>query len=111
MRNDILDEAEEHTGPRTCPECGYQVPFAEFVRRTVMSYGLSKWHCQACRELIKCDLVKVQFLWLLGLVPFGFLFSILSTYADIGGGNIIYSIPFFAFVLLTFYYVKFEKEE
>lgn len=111
MREDILDEAEKYTGPRTCPKCGYQFPLGKFVRRYVMSYGLSKWPCYGCHEVIKCDFIKIQFYWLLGLLPFSFLFSVLITYADLGGGNVLYLIPFFAFVLLTFYYVKFEKYE
>ena len=109
MSSDILDEAEKYAGPRTCPECGHQFPFGPFVRRYVMSYGLSKWSCQSCGELIKCDFIKVQVYWLLGLLPFGFLFSVLMSYLDIGVFNLLYSMPFFAFVLLTLYYVRFEK--
>lgn len=112
MSNDILDEVEKYTGPRTCPECGHQFPFGQFVRQYVMSYGgLSKWACQGCRELIKCDFVKVQVFWLIGIVPFGFLFSVLISYFDLGFLNIIFSAPFFAFALLTLYYAKFEKYE
>lgn len=111
MSNDILDEVEQYTGPRTCPKCGHQFPFGKFVSRYVMSYGLSKWPCHGCGETIECDFIKLQFYWLLGLLPFGFLFSVMIAYRDMGWLNIIYSIPFFAFVLLTLYYVKFEKPE
>ncbi|MEL6835375.1 MAG: hypothetical protein AAFP77_20410 [Bacteroidota bacterium] len=109
MPNEILDEIEQHTGPRTCPVCGHQFPLGAFVRRYIRSYGLSKWNCQACQTPIKCDFIKVQFYWLLGLVPCGLLFSVLVAYLDLGLFNMIYLIPFFAFVLLTLYHVNFEQ--
>jgi len=113
MSNDILDEAIEHTGARTCPKCGYQFPFGEFVKRYVrgyvMSYGLSKWSCQNCRELIKCDFIKIQMMWLLGLLISGFLFGVLTPYFGLGLFNILFLIPFFAFGLITLFYMKFEK--
>lgn len=109
MSNDILDEVEKNTGPRTCPECGHQFPFWEFVKRYVMSYGLSKWHCHGCRELIKCDYIKIQIIWLFGLLVSGSLFGFLHSYFDWGFFNIIFVIPSFAFVFLTLFYVKFEK--
>lgn len=111
MRNDILDEVEKNTGPRICPECGYQFPFKEFVRQYVMSYGLSKWSCQRCRELIKCDFIKLQIMWLVGLFIAGALFGVLTSYFDLGLLIIIILIPFFAFVLLSLFYVKFEKSK
>lgn len=112
MSNEILDEVEKYTGPRICPECGHQFPFGKFVRQYVMSYGgLSKWSCQGCGELIKCDFNKIQFLWLVSILPFGFLYSVLITYFDLGFLNFIFLTPFFAFVLLTLYYAKFEKHE
>ena len=111
MNNNILDEAEKHTGPRTCPECGHQFPFWEFVSRYLRSYGLSKWLCQNCREPLECDFIKIQVYWLLGLIPFGFMFVYLMSNADLGSLNFIYLIPFFAFVLFTLYYAKFTKQE
>ncbi|MCG8332190.1 MAG: hypothetical protein MI974_31180 [Chitinophagales bacterium] len=111
MSNDILDEVEKYTGPRTCPECGYQFPLWKFVKRYVMSYGLSKWPCHSCGELIKCDFIKLQFFWLLGLLPSGFLFSVMISYFDLGVLNIIFLTPYFAFVLITFHYLTFEKGE
>ena len=89
MSNDILDEIERNTGPRTCPECGHQFPFGDFVRRYVMSYGLSKWSCQGCHKLIKCDFIKVQIIWLVGLLISGVLFSVLTFYFDLGAFNFI----------------------
>ena len=110
MSNNILD-FEKNTGPRTCPECGYQFPFGEFVKRFVMSYGLSKWSCQGCRELIKCDSINIQIMLLIGLLISGVLFGVLTSYYDLGLLNIIFLIPGFAVVILTFFYVKFEKYE
>jgi len=109
MNNDILDEFEKHTGPRTCPECGFQFPFGKFVRRFVMSYGLSKWSCQGCRELIKCDFIKIQMMWLIGILVNGILFGVVISYSNLGLFNIIFLIPFFAFVLRTLFYAQFEK--
>jgi len=109
MRNEILDEAEKYYGPRTCPECGHQFPFGLFVRRFIMSYGLSNWPCHNCHELLKCDFIKVYFYWLLGLLPFGFLFSLLMDHFDLGFFNIIFVAPFFLFYLSVLYYVKFER--
>ncbi|MEO0726283.1 MAG: hypothetical protein AAFZ63_17200, partial [Bacteroidota bacterium] len=93
MHHNILDEAEKHTGPRTCPNCGYQFPFGKFVRRYVVSFGLSKWKCHACREVIKCDFIKLQFYWLLALLPCGFLFGVLDGYFDLGLFNIVFLLP------------------
>ncbi|MEM8524869.1 MAG: hypothetical protein AAGG68_09505 [Bacteroidota bacterium] len=111
MSNNILDQVEDYIGPRTCPKCGHQFPFWKFVSRYVMSYGLSKWRCQSCGTLMKCDFIKLNFLWLLGLLPFGFLIGGLISYFGLGVHNLLFLIPFFAFVLLTFFYVKFEKVE
>ena len=111
MNKEILDEVEKYTGPRTCPECGHQFPVGEFVKRFVMGFGLSKWRCQGCRVLIKCDFIKIQMLTLAGLTISGILLGVLTSYFDLGLFNIIYLLPGFAFVFLTFYYVKFEKSE
>jgi len=111
MSNDILDEVEKNTNPRTCPECGYQFPFGAFVTRYLMSYGLSKWSCHGCGELIKCDFIKIQMMWLVGLVIFGGLFGVFVFYLDLGLFNIIFLLPFFAFVWRTLFYAKFEKHK
>ena len=111
MSKNILDAAEEYSGPRTCPHCGHQFPFGAFVRRTVMSYGLSKWACHGCQKMIKCDLIKLQFYWLLGLLPFGLLCGVFISYYNFKGLNVFFLIPFFAFMLFTFYHVKFKKAE
>ena len=109
MHNDILDEIEKHTGPRSCPDCGYQLPFGEFVRRYVLSYGLSKWPCQGCRVLLTCDYSKIQMISLLGLLVAGVLFGLSAFYFDLGLFNVVYMLPYFAFVLYLLFYVKFEK--
>lgn len=74
-----------------------------------MSYGLSEWHCQSCSTLIKCDFIKIQVIWLAGLVVFGALFGFMSNYFDLGLLNFIFLIPFFVFALLSLYYAAFEK--
>jgi hypothetical protein len=110
MSNDILDEVEKYTGHRICPECGHQFPFRKFVSRYIMSYGLSKWACQGCRELIKCDFIKLQIIWFAGLVIFSFSFGLLNAYFDLGLLNIFILIAYLAFILLTLFYAKFEKQ-
>lgn len=111
MSNKILDEAETHTGPRTCPNCGYQFPFREFVRLYVMSYGLSEWSCQDCGELIKCDFIKLQIMWLVGILLSAVLVGALTAYFDFDLFNIFFLVPYFAFMLLTLYYAKFERSK
>ena len=109
MREDILD-SEEHTGPRTCPNCGHQFPFGDFVRQYAMSYGgLTKWVCHGCRRLITCDYNRLQMFWLIALVPAGILFALLISYIDLDWLNMFFTLPFFGFVLMTLYYAKFER--
>lgn len=107
--NNILDEAEKHTGPRTCPNCGYQFPFRKFVRLYVLSYGLSKWSCQSCGELIGCGFVRLQIIWLIGILISSILVGVLTSYFDLDLFNILFLVPYFTFFLLTLFYVKFEK--
>ena len=77
-----------------------------------MSFGLSTWPCYSCKRLISCDFIKVQFYWLLGLVPFGLFFGVMLTYFELDGIlNLLYAVPFLGFVLATLYYVKFELHE
>jgi len=111
MSNNVLDEVEKHTGPRTCPNCGYQFPFREFVRLYVMGYGLSQWTCQDCGESVKCDFVRVQIVWLIGILLTGVLFGIVNSYINLGNFNIIFIILYFAFALRTLFYVEFEKDK
>ena len=110
MNNNILDEAQQYTGPRTCPSCGYQFPFWKFIRRYVRSYGLSTWACHRCTQPIKCDFIKIQFFWLLGLLPSGIVFSISAMYFGTGFLNVIFLMPFLGWIAYTFYYAKFEKQ-
>lgn len=110
MSNNILD-FEKNMGPRTCPACGFQFPFGDFVRRFVMSFGLSKWPCQGCRKLIKCDFIKVQMIWLVGQLVSGVLFGVLMPYFDLVLLIIILLIANFAFIFQTLFYAKFERCE
>ncbi len=109
MSKDILDEIEKNTGPRTCPECGHQFPFGVFVRRYVASYGLSKWPCHGCGELIKCDYIKFQVVWLVGLIVSAVIFGVLISFFDLHLPIFVFLIANLVYVILTFYYVKFEK--
>ncbi len=110
MSNDILDEVEKYTGPRTCPECGHQIPFVKFVSRFALSYGLSQWHCHGCGALIKCEFIKIQTLWFVGMLVSGGLLFVLYPYFDFDF-LLIFLITNLIFIMLTFYYIKFEKGE
>lgn len=111
MSNNILDETEKYTGPRTCPNCGHQFPFRDFFRRYIMSYGSSKWSCHGCGELIECDFVRVQIIWLVGILATGVLCGISNAYINLGVFNILFVILYFTFALRILYYAKFEKFE
>ncbi len=100
MRNELLDEDIKYTGPRICPECGYQFPFEEFVRRYIMAFGLSKWSCRGCGEVIKCGFIKLQILSLIGLVIAGILFGFVSSYSDWDLLNIFFLLLGFVFATL-----------
>ena len=111
MRNDILDQIEKNTGPRTCPQCGYQFPLWPLVKRLVMSYGSTKWHCPNCGESLKCDTIKLQMIWLVSLLLYSVPLGVLIYYFDLGLLNIAYMIPYFVYVLFTFNQVNFKKSE
>ena len=105
----ILDEAEKHSGPRTCPECGYQFPYWEFVRKYITGFGMSKFRCRNCREVLKCDYIKIQMAWHIGTVVFGVLFWLSLAYLNLGVFNFIFLFLYLVFVFMTFHYLKFEK--
>ena len=114
MNDNILDtpeETEKHTGPRICPVCGYQFPYWEFVRKYIVSYGLSRFMCRNCREVLKCDYIKIQIVWNIGTLIFGVLFWLALSYLNLGAFNFIFLILYLVFVFMTFYYLKFEKHE
>jgi len=109
MPNNILDHNEQSKAPRSCPNCGYEFPFRPFVRRYILSYGMSEWACHSCGEMIKCDFVKLQMLWLLGIFVSAVLIGLLTSYFEMDLFNIFFIIPYFAFMLWTLYHAKFER--
>lgn len=109
MRNNILDEAEKYTTPRTCPNCGHEYPLRTLVKRYIMSYGLSKWACPNCDTLIKCDFIRIQMIWFVGILLTGVLCGVLNAYFDLGLLNIIFVILYFAFALWVLSQAKFER--
>ena len=74
-----------------------------------MSYGSLRWACRGCREVLKCDFIKIQTIWLVGLLVSAVLFSFLTSYFGWGLFQVIYLIANFVFFLFTLFYVKFEK--
>ena len=109
MSNEILDQVEENKRPRACPTCGEVYPFGKFVRRFVLSFGFLKWKCVGCGAVLKCDFVKLQFFWFIGLMVCLGLVALASTQFDFGNNSMLFLLPYFPFVLVTMYYVKFEK--
>ena len=109
MRPDILDEKIDETGPRTCPDCGYRFPFGVFVRRYGAAFGFSKWDCPRCGERLTYDFSKLQMWWFAGLVVTGVAYGFTSRYFDLGIFNLLYMLPYFGFMLVTLYYVEFER--
>jgi ribosomal protein S27AE len=109
MRKNILDEADQLTGPRTCPECGHRFPLGVFMVRFVMSFGLSRWACQGCGTLLKCDFVKIQSIWFVGMLLIWGLGGLLVYYYDPNFFLPIFLLVNFAFIFITLYFVKFEK--
>ena len=109
MRPDILDEQIDRIGPRTCPDCGYRFPFREFAKRYGAAFGYSKWACPRCGERLTYDFSKLQMWWFVGLVVTGVAYGVTARYFDLGIFNLLYMLPYFGFILVTLYYVEFER--
>lgn len=75
-----------------------------------MGFGLSEWACQGCGEQIKCDFVRVQMIWLAGMLLTGVLFGVINSYINLGIFNVLFVILYFGFALRTLFLVKFEKK-
>lgn len=111
MPPDILDEPIDKTGPRTCPHCGHRFPFNSFARRYGTAFGYSRWDCPRCGTRLTYDFSKLQLWWFVGIALTGVLYGFTSAYFDLGIFNLLYMLPYFGFVLVTLYYVKFERVE
>ena len=110
MNHEVLDEVQKNTKPRSCPDCGSVYPLGKFVRRFILSFGFLKWKCDGCGALLKCDFIKLQLFWFIGLVICLGLVALASTQLKLGDKSMLFLLPYFPFVLWTMYYVKFEKE-
>lgn len=110
MSNDILDEKVKYNSPRTCPNCGHEIPFVKFVSRFLRSFGLSRWACHSCGTMIKCEYIKIQTLWTFGMLVSGALLYLLSAYFDMDF-LFIFLVVNVVFVFATFYHIKFELSE
>ncbi len=102
--NKVLDAAEKHTGPRTCPECGFQYPLPLFIKRYVMKFGFPKWACPSCQKLIKYNYFKSN---LIGAAVFlGGIFLLKSLESKYGWDMPIFifmvSYLFLGLILLSF---------
>ena len=109
--NNILDEADKNTGPRTCPECGYQYTLLLFVKRYVMKFGFSKWTCPSCHEFIKYNYFKSN---LIGAIVFLVcVFSFQGLQSSLGWDlpNYIFIIPYFFFALILLNLDTLEKHK
>jgi uncharacterized protein (UPF0212 family) len=109
-KNDnILDVVDKNTGPRTCPECGYQFSLLLFVKRYVMKFGFPKWTCPSCHEFIKYNYTKSNLIGAVGFIICIFLFQVLLSKIGLDLPNFIFLIPYFFFVLVQLNFDKFEK--
>ena len=109
MTNDILDKADNHSGPRTCPECGFQFPFLLFVNRFIMKYGISKWSCPSCQAFITYNYRKTYLLWAAGFFLIIFLFQGVRLLFEWNLQNQFFIIPCIFLVLLPLYLGTFGK--
>ncbi len=108
MSNNILDKTDNHTGPRTCPECGFQFPFLLFVNRYIMKYGIAKWSCPSCQEFITYNYRRTYFLWLVGFFVAILIFQGIRLLGwDLQ--NVFFVLPCIVLVLLPLYFGKFDK--
>lgn len=111
MSNEILDAEDKYSGPRICPNCGYQFPFEKFVNRFVMSFGLSKFSCRNCGTELKSDYIKIQLTWGASLIPIGIIFFTLKDYINVGWLSIISVGLYMLVAIITLYNAKFKKYE
>lgn len=109
-RNDnILDAADKHTKPRTCPECGYQFPFSLFLKRYVMKFGFLKWTCPSCNEFIKYNYTKSNIIG--AVIFFACIFSVQFLQLKFGWDlpKFIFLIPYFLLGLILLNFDKLVK--
>lgn len=110
-KENILDEADQHTGPRTCPECGYQYPFSLFVRRYVLKYGFPKWTCPNCQQFIKYNYTKSNFIGITGSLVYIFIVMGIQSEVDWVIPNSMFLIPYLAIGLILLKRDTFQKYE
>ena len=109
--NNILDAPEKYSGPRTCPNCGYQVSFWKFVGRYATARGQSLFYCPNCRNQLKFAYFKIQVLLLLGICLVGVLFGLSHAYFDFGSFDFLFVFPFMGLVFSILYFAKFKENK
>jgi len=109
-KNDnILDAADKNTGPRTCPECGYQFSLLLFVKRYVLKFGFPKWTCPNCNKFIKFNYTKSNLIGAVAFILFICLFQGLNLKFGLDLPDFIFLIPYFIFALILLNFGKLEK--
>lgn len=107
----ILDATDKNSGPRTCPECGYQFPLILFVRRFVSKFGFPKWTCPSCRQFIRYNYTRAN---LIGVVVFIIcIVSYLGLKAKLGWDlpDYFFIFPYFFLGLILLNMDRLEKHE
>lgn len=107
--DNILDAVDKKTGPRTCPECGYQFPLSAFVKRYVMKFGFAKWTCPNCQKSIKYNYTKSNLIGAVGFIACVFAFQILPPKFGLELPNFSFLIPYFVFLLVQLNFDRLEK--
>ena len=107
--DNILDVVDKNTGPRTCPECGYQFSLLLFVKRYIMKFGFPKWTCPNCQKFIKYNYTKSNLIGAIAFIVCIFLFQGLQSKFGLDLPILVFLIPYFFFVLVQLNFDRFEK--
>ncbi len=109
--DNILDAAEKKSGPRICPECGFQYPVSLFIKRYVLKFGFSKWTCPNCSKLIKYNYYKSNLISLVGFLVCVFSFQALNSKFGFNLPFFLFLVPYFVFLFILLKNEKLEKHE
>lgn len=107
--DNILDAGDKNSGPRTCPECGFQFSLLLFVKRYVMKFGFPKWTCPNCRKFIKYNYTKSNLIGVVIFVVCIFLFLFFQSKFGLDLPTYIFLFPYFFLVLIQLNFDRFEK--
>lgn len=105
----ILDSNDQYTGPRTCPECGYQFSLLLFVKRYVLKFGFPKWTCPSCHKFIKYNYTKSNLIGAVGFIVCILFVQTLKSKIGLDLPTFTFLIPYLFFMLVQLNFDKFEQ--